>query len=59
MKTVRAILFYFWQFTYAILQNIAGLVMLAIYKSRGAKSEIFHNAVITLSLIHISEPTRP
>ena len=47
MKTVRAILFYFWQFTYAILQNIAGLVMLAIYKSRGAKSEIFHNAVIT------------
>ena len=30
MKTVRAILFYFWQFTYAILQNIAGLVMLAI-----------------------------
>lgn len=47
MKTVRAILFYFWQSTYAILQNIAGLVMLAIYKSRGAKSEIFHNAVIT------------
>lgn len=47
MKIVRAILFYIWQFTYAILQNIAGLVMFAVYKSKGAESEMFHNAVIT------------
>ncbi len=47
MKTVRAILFYAWQFTYAILQNIAGIVMFIIYKSKGAESEMFHNAVIT------------
>ena len=40
-------MFYFWQFTYAILQNILGLVMLAIHKSKGAESEWYHNALIT------------
>ena len=47
MKTVRKILFYFWQFTYGLIQNIMGLVMLAIYKSKGAESEWYHNALIT------------
>ena len=47
MKTVRKILFFFWQFTYGLLQNIIGLVMLAIYKSRGCESEWYHNALVT------------
>lgn len=47
MKTVRAILFYIWQFTYALPQNILGLIMLAIQKSKGAESEWYHNALIT------------
>lgn len=47
MKTVRSILFYLWQFTYGIIQNLIGLCMFAIYKSKGAKIELFHNAVIT------------
>lgn len=47
MKTVRKILFYFWHFTYAILQNIMGLVMLAVYKAKGSESEWYHNALIT------------
>ncbi len=47
MKTVRKILFYFWQFTYALIQNIIGLVMLAIYKARGSESEWYHNALVT------------
>lgn len=47
MKTLRAILFYFWQFTFAIVQNLIGLAVFAFYKSRGAKSEIYHNAVVT------------
>ena len=47
MKIIKTVLFYFWQFTYALLQNIAGLVMFAIYKVKGSESEIFHHAVIT------------
>lgn len=47
MKIVRKILFYFWHFTYAILQNIMGLVMLAVYKAKGSESEWYHNALIT------------
>lgn len=47
MKIIRSILFYLWQFTYAIVQNIIGLVMLAIHKSKGAESEWYHNALIT------------
>lgn len=47
MKIFRAILFYLWQFTYALPQNILGLVMLAIQKSKGAESEWYHNALIT------------
>ena len=47
MKTFKKILFWFWQFTYGLLQNIAGLCMLAIYKAKGSKSEWYHNALIT------------
>ena len=47
LKIIKSILFYLWQFTYAIVQNIIGLVMLAIYKSQGAESEWYHNALIT------------
>lgn len=47
MKAIRSVLFYLWQFTYAILQNIVGLIMFAKYKSQGAESEKFHNAIIT------------
>lgn len=47
MKTIKSILFYIWQFTFAIVQNLIGLVMFAIYKSKGAKSEKFHNSIIT------------
>lgn len=47
MKKIGAALFYIWQFTYAIVQNLIGLVMFALYKSRGAESEMFHNAVVT------------
>ncbi len=47
MKTIKSILFYIWQFTYAIVQNLIGLVAFAIYKSKGAKSEKFHNSIIT------------
>lgn len=47
LKIVKAVLFYIWQFTYALAQNIIGLIMLAIYKSKGAKSEWYHNALIT------------
>lgn len=47
MKIIRAVLFYIWQFTYALPQNIFGLVMLAIQKSKGAESEWYHNALIT------------
>lgn len=47
MKIIRAILFYFWQFTFALIQNIAGFVMFVIYKAKGSESEVFHNAVIT------------
>ena len=46
-KIFRAVLFYIWQFTYGIVQNLIGLVMFAIYKSKGAESERYHNAVIT------------
>lgn len=47
LKILKSILFYLWQFTYALAQNIIGLIMLAIYKSKGAKSEWYHNALIT------------
>lgn len=47
MNVIRAILFYFWQFTYAIIQNIIGLCMFIVYKAKGSKSEIYHHAVIT------------
>lgn len=47
LKVLKSVLFYLWQFTYGILQNIIGLVMLIIYKLRGAESEWFHNALIT------------
>ena len=47
LKIIKSILFYFWQFTYAIVQNIIGLIMLAVYKSKGAESEWYHNALIT------------
>ena len=47
MKALKSVLFYIWQFTYGIAQNLIGLLMLAIYKSKGAKSEWYHNALIT------------
>lgn len=47
VKILKAILFYIWQFTYAIVQNLMGLAMLAFYKSKGAESEWYHNALIT------------
>ena len=47
MKIIRKILFYFWQFTYGLIQNIMGLVMLLIYKIKGSKSEWYHIALIT------------
>lgn len=47
MKILKSALFYLWQFTYALPQNLIGLVMLAIYKSKGAESEWYHNALIT------------
>ncbi|MBO5409655.1 MAG: hypothetical protein J6A60_00150 [Clostridia bacterium] len=47
MKTVRSILFYIWQFTFAIVQNLIGLAMFIAYKAKGAESEKFHNSVIT------------
>ena len=47
LKKIRAVLFYLWQFTFALLQNIIGLIMLAIYKPKGAQSEWYHNALIT------------
>jgi len=40
-------LFYLWQFTFGIAQNIIGLIMLIFYKFRGAESEWYHNALIT------------
>ena len=47
MKIIKSVLFYIWQFTFAIVQNLIGLVMFALYKSKGAKSEKFHNSIIT------------
>ncbi len=47
LKIIKSVLFYLWQFTYGILQNLIGLGMLAVYKAKGAKSEWFHNALIT------------
>ncbi len=47
LKIIKAALFYIWQFTFALVQNIIGLIMLAVYKSKGAKSEWYHNALIT------------
>jgi hypothetical protein len=47
VKILRAILFYLWQFTYGLIQNLVGLVMLIVYKSKGAESEWYHNALIT------------
>lgn len=47
MKKIKSVLFYIWQFSYAIVQNLIGLVMLAVYKAKGAESEWYHNALIT------------
>ena len=47
LKKLKTVLFYIWQFTYALPQNLIGLVMLAIYKSKSAESEWYHNALIT------------
>ncbi len=47
MKIFKKILFYFWQFTYGLIQNIIGLCMLAVYKIKGSESEWFHNALVT------------
>ena len=47
MKIIRKILFYFWQFTFALIQNLIGLGMLAFYKMKGSESEWYHNAYIT------------
>lgn len=47
VKILRAVLFYLWQFTYGLIQNLFGLIMLIIYKSKGAESEWYHNALIT------------
>ncbi len=47
MKTLRKILFYFWQFTYALIQNLIGIGMLIVYKAKGSRSEWYHHALIT------------
>jgi len=47
LKIFRSFLFYLWQFTFGIAQNIIGLIMLIFYKFRGAESEWYHNALIT------------
>lgn len=47
MKMIRKILFYFWQFTYALIQNLIGIGMLIVYKAKGSRSEWYHNALIT------------
>ena len=47
MKNIKSILFYIWQFTFAIVQNLIGLFMFIAYKSKGAQSERFHNSIVT------------
>lgn len=47
MKIIRTVLFYLWQFSFALIQNLMGLALFAFYKIKGAKTERFHHAVIT------------
>lgn len=47
MKIIKGVLFYFWQFTYGLLQNLIGLVIFLIYKKKGCRSEMYHYAIIT------------
>ena len=47
LKIFKAVLFYLWQFTFGITQNIMGLAMLAVCKMDGAESEWYHHALIT------------
>ena len=47
LKIIKSALFYIWQFTYALIQNIMGLIMYLSYKSKGAESEWYHNALVT------------
>ncbi len=47
LKFFKSGLFYLWQFTFGIIQNIIGLLMLAVCKLNGAESEWYHNALIT------------
>ena len=47
MKIIKGILFYLWQFTFGLIQNIMGLFMLLVYKIKGSKSEWYHYALIT------------
>lgn len=44
---MKKILFYLIQFTWALPQNLAGLIGFLIFKSKGAKHDGFHNAFIT------------
>lgn len=47
MKFFKSVLFYLWQFTFGIVQNLIGLAMFIFHKLKGAESETYHNAVIT------------
>ncbi len=47
MKIFGSVLFYLWQFTFGIVQNLIGLAMFVLYKAKGCKSELYHNALIT------------
>ena len=47
MKFFKSVLFYLWQFTFGIVQNLIGLAMFIFHKLKSAESETYHNAVIT------------
>ncbi len=47
MKVFISVVFYLWQFTFGIVQNLMGLVMFVFYKLKGSEYERYHNALIT------------
>lgn len=47
MKTVKAILFYLIEFTWAVTQNLVGFIGFVIMRIKGCKHEKFNNAFIT------------
>ncbi len=47
MKALRKILFYIWQFTWGLPQNIVGLIGFLVAKAHGREQEKFHNSYIS------------